>query len=179
MGERVQIKFDYNAGEDRLLLCISERKKHNSCIEYRFWLTRRFVNVFLRAIDKLITDELTADMLVAPEAIAAVKKFQHEAALSKADFSTSYGADAEKCTLFREKSLLVTKLKIKKKSNGKYVLALLNNENMGINLMANMDLIHSLQKMLLDSVGNAAWNQPVFQAADEKSEKHAPDGYVS
>ena len=74
-------------------------------------------------------------MQIAPEAIAAMKKFQHEAALSKADFSSSYGANAEKCSLFREKSLLVATLKIKKKSKGKYVLSLLNNKNLGIHLI--------------------------------------------
>jgi len=75
--------------------------------------------------------------------------------------------------------LCISELKIKKKSKGKYVLSLLNNENIGIHLIANMDLIHSLQKMLLDSASNAAWNRPVFQTADEKPEKFAPDGYLS
>jgi len=179
MAKRLQIKFEFNAVEDRLLLCISEKKTDNSCTEYRFWLTRRFVSLFMRAIDKLIGDELAADMQIAPETIDAMKKFQHEAALSGADFSTAYGTDAGNCTLFGNKTFLVTTLKIRKKSKGRYVFSLLNNENIGIHLTAGMDLIHSLQKMLLDSAANAAWNLPLVQAAGEESETQKPAGYVS
>ncbi len=179
MAERLQIKFEFNTIEDRLLLRISKRENYSSSVEYRFWLTRRFVNIAIKAIDKLIEDELAADMQVSPDAINAMKKFQHEAALSKADFSTSYGADAENCTLFGEKPLLVSTLKTQKKSKGKYVLSLLNNKNVGIHLTASMDLIHSLQKMLLDSANNAAWNLPFFQTTGEESKTIEKTGYIS
>jgi hypothetical protein len=169
MSEKLQIKFEFNTIEDRLLLRISNRKSHSSCVEYRFWLTRRFVNIFLRAIDKLIEDELAADMQVSPDTIDAMKKFQHEAALSNADFSSSYAEANDKCMVFGEKHLLVSTLKIKKKFKGEYVLSFLNNENIGMHLTTNMDLIHSLQKMLFDSVNNAAWNQPLFQTGEEET----------
>ena len=179
VAARLQIRFEFNAVEDRLLLCISKKERHNACVEYRFWLTRRFVNVFIRAIDKLIRDELAADMQITADAIDAMKKFQHEAALSKADFFTSYGADTENCKVFGGKSFLVAILKIKKKSKGRYVLSLLNNENIGIHLTAGMDLLHSLQKMLLDSAVNAGWNRSLFQATDEEPETSGPAGYIS
>jgi len=172
MAERLQIKFEFNKVEDRLLLRISEREKHNSCVEYRFWLTRRFVNIFIKAIDKLIGDELATDLQVSPDAIDAMKKFQHEAALSKADFSTLYGADDENCTVFGETPLLVSTLKIKKKSRGKFILSFLSNENKGLHLTASIDLIHSLQKMLFDSVKSAAWNLPLFQTVE--AEQNTP-----
>ena len=179
MSERFQINFEYIAIEDRLHLRMSEIEIHGGCLEYRFWLTRRFVNVFIRAIDKLIRDELAADMQITADAIDAMKKFQHEAALSKADFFTSYGADTENCKVFGGKSFLVAILKIKKKSKGRYVLSLLNNENIGIHLTAGMDLLHSLQKMLLDSAVNAGWNRSLFQATDEEPETSGPAGYLS
>ena len=179
MTEKLQIKFEFNTSEDRLLLRISDSKDHASCVEYRFWLTRRFVNIFIKAIDKLIEDELANDMQVSPDAIEAMKKFQHEAALSTADFSTSYAEDNDKCIVFGEKHLLVTTLKIKKKSKGEYVLSLLNNENVGIHLTTNMNLIHSLQKMLFDSANNAAWNQPLFQAGEVETETNEPARYSS
>ena len=71
-------------------------------------------------------------MQVSPDALEAMKKFQQEAALAKADFSTSYGADSENCTLMGEVPFLVSILKIKKKSKNKYVVSLLTNENAGI-----------------------------------------------
>jgi len=42
-----------------------------------------------------------------------------------------------------------------------------------------MDLMHSLQKMLVDSAHTAAWNKPLFQAEDEEPERIEPGGYIS
>jgi hypothetical protein len=164
----VQINIEYNSVEDRFLLRVSEKESHGGCVEYRAWLTRRFVSVFLKAIDKLIEDGVAGDMQISPDALEAMKKFQQEAALAKADFSTSYGADSENCTLMGEEPFLVSKLKIKKKSKNKYVLSLLTNENAGINITANTDLIHSLRKLLLTSAKNAGWNQPLDRATEEE-----------
>jgi hypothetical protein len=179
MVERLQIKFEFNASEDRLLLRISKKEGHTSCVEYRFWLTRRFVEIFIKAIDKLIEDELAKNMQISPDTINVMKKFQHEAALSQADFSTSYDADAENCTVFGDSPLLVTTLKINKMSKGKYVFSLHNDNNLGIRLTAGMDLIHSLQKMLLDSADNAKWNKPLFQTPEVERITMATSKYIS
>ena len=179
MAEQLQIKFEFNTGEDRLLLRIAEREKTDSCVEHRLWLTRRFVHLLIKTTEKIIEDELASNVLVSPDAMEAMKRFQHEAALSKADFSTSYNADPENCTLSGEKPVLVTTLKIRKISKGKYTLSLVNNENTGIHLTTGMDLVHSLQKMLLDSVRNAAWNEPLFRETREDPKTFDSAGYVS
>ena len=114
MAERLQINIEYNAVEDRLLMRVAEKDNHGGCIEYRCWLTRRFINVFITVIDKLIEDGLAADMQVSPDSLAAMKKFQRDAALAKADFSTSYEPDTEKCTTIGDDPLLVSTLKIKR-----------------------------------------------------------------
>ena len=167
MAERLQINLEYNTIEDRLLLRISEKENHGGCVEYRFWLTRRFVFVFIKATDKIIEDGLAGDMQVSPDALDAMKKFQQEAALAKADFSTSYGADPGNCTLIGEAPFLVSILKVKKKSKNKYVFSLLTSENAGINIAADINLIHSLRKMLFASVENAGWNQPLSQVTEK------------
>ena len=66
-----------------------------------------FVNIFIRAIGRLIEDDLTTDMYIFPDAVAAMKKFQHKAAIAKADFSTSYAADAGNCVSWRVRFLLL------------------------------------------------------------------------
>jgi len=164
----LQINLEYISIEDRLLLRISEKENHGGCVEYRFWLTRRFVNVFMKAIDKLVEDGVAGDMQVSPDALEAMKKFQQQAALAKADFSTSYGADSENCTLIGEVPFLVSVLKVKKESKNKYVLSLLTNENAGVNIAADINLIHSLRKMLFASVKNSGWDQPLSQVTEEE-----------
>jgi hypothetical protein len=93
-----------------------------------------------------------------------MRKFQQEAALAKADFTTSHATESENCAQIGKKPLLVSTLKIRKKAKDRYVFSLLTSENAGVHLTANMDLIHSLRKMLVDSARNAEWNQPVNQS---------------
>jgi len=174
MAEKLQIKIEFNRIEDRLLLLISEGTGL-ACTEYRLWLTRRFVGFFIKTVDKLVEEALAKDMLLSPEALEAMKKFQQEAALARADFSSSYDPDAGNCALMAEPPLLVSSLKIKKKETGMYVLSLLTPENAGVHLTASMDLIHSLRKILVDSVRNAGWTQPVLEAVSQ-AEKSTGQG---
>jgi hypothetical protein len=159
MAEKLQIKIEFNRIEDRLLLRISEGTGL-ACTEYRLWLTRRFVGFFIKAVDKLVEEALAKDMLLSPEALEAMKKFQQEAALARADFSCSYDLGAENCALMAEPP-------IKKKETAMYVLSFLTSENAGVHLTASMDLIHSLRKILVDSVRNAGWTQPVLEAVNQ------------
>ncbi|MBW2465942.1 MAG: hypothetical protein JRF02_01455 [Deltaproteobacteria bacterium] len=168
MLDRLQINIEYSNTEDRLLLRICGMESQGECVEYRFWLTRRFVSIFIQAIDKLISDCLAADMQVSPDALEAMKKFQQEAALAKADFSTPYGAFSEDCTLIGEAPFLAATLKIQKKSKDRFVLSLLTVDNEGINLAADLDIIHTLRKMIVASVDNAGWNQPVSGEAGKE-----------
>ena len=180
MPGRLQINFEYNSVEDRLLLRISsEEEKHGGCVEYRFWLTRRFVFVFIKAIDQIIEDGLAANMQVSPDALETMKKFQQEAALSEADFSTSYSADAENCTLIGEVPFLASVLKVKKKSKDSYLLAILTSENEGMNITAGIDLLHTLRNMLLGSVKNAGWHQPAPEMAEDEVKTGEPSMRVS
>jgi len=179
MSGRLQINFEYVVIEDRLHLRISEKESQGGCLEYRFWLTRRFVNIFIKAIDKLIEDELAGDMQVSPDVLEAMKKFQQEAALAKADFSTTYGADTESCTLIGKMPFLVSILKVKKMSKNKYVLSFLTSEKEGINIIANIDLIHSLRKMLFASVKRAGWNQPMSHITKDEAEITEPSMRIS
>ena len=179
MAEKLQIRLEFNPVEDRLLLRISVREGSKSCVEYRLWISRRFAYIFLQAIDKLIEDELAADMQVSSEAREAMKKFQKEAALAKADFSTSYGSNGADCKLFDEQPLLVVTLNITKKAKGKFTLSLLDKNNAGIHLTADLDLIHTLQKMLMDAVSNAGWNKPLFKVEESEPETLKPAGYIS
>jgi hypothetical protein len=161
MANRLQINFEFSSTEDRLMMRISE-KNADKCVEYRLWLTRRFVNIFLGAIEKLLEADLTADMQVPPESMDAMKKFRQDAALAKADFSTSYDGESTDCTLFGEKPILTTKLKVGKKSKGKYIISLFSEENTGVNLTASIDLVHAIRKTLIDAANRADWGKPLL-----------------
>lgn len=167
MLEKLQINIEYISIEDRLLLRFYGKDKQGDFAEYRFWLTRRFVSLFIKAIDKLIEDGLVADLQVSPDALEAMRKFQQEAALAKADFSTPYGALAENSTLVGDAPFLASTLKIQKKSKNSYVLSLLTASDEGINFAANLDIIYTFREMLTGSVTKAGWQQALMEGEGE------------
>ena len=172
--DQLQINFEYNNVEDRLLLRVCQKESQGGCVEYRFWLTRLFTDVFIKAIDKLIEDRLAGDIHISPDAIEAMKKFQQEAALAKADFATSYNVDSENCTIVGEDPFLASVLKVQKKSEKIYVFSLLTNENAGMNITVDIDLINTLRNMLHVSANNAGWNKPLSSMAEEKAKNIEP-----
>jgi hypothetical protein len=164
MPERLQIRIEFNAAEDRLLLRISERESNGTCAEYRCWLTRRYANICIRAIERIIDDELANDMQISPDAVEPMRKFQQEAALSKADFFTSFDTGAGDGSRTWQKPLLCSALKVCKKGKGVYVLSFLGSDNGGLHLRTGIELMYTLQKMLLISAAKAAWNEPFLRA---------------
>ena len=177
--EQLQINFEYNSVENRLLLHVCEKESHGGCIEYRFWLTRLFTDLIIKAIDKLIEDSLASDIHISPDAIEVMKKFQQEAALAKADFTISYDVDSENCTIIGEEPFLASILKVQKKSKNTYVFSLLANENAGMNITADIDLIHTLRNMLLVSVDNAGWNKLLSIMTEEAVKNIEPSMCIS
>jgi hypothetical protein len=179
MTERLQLKFEFNPVEDRLLLRLAEKEGNSGRVEYRFWFTRRFVALFIKAIDRIIENELAADMQVSPDALDAMKKFQKEAALSKADFSASFGEGVNSCKVFEQRPFLVTTLKIKKNTGKKYVLSLLDDNKIGIHLTAGIDMMLTVQKMVADSARRAEWHMGLAEIAVETPGVAGSQGYVS
>ena len=77
-----------------------------------------------------------------------------------------------------ESPLLVVTLRTHKKSKGKYVLSLLDNENKGLHLATGMDLFCLLQKMLFDFVKNAEWDLPLIQSGEKEQKSTGSSGYL-
>jgi hypothetical protein len=171
MSGRLQINFEFSSTEDRLMMRISEQVT-DRCVEYRLWLTRRFVIIFLQAIEKLFDDDLSSDLQLSPESVDVMKKFRQDAALAKADFSTSYNGDTTACKVVGEKPLLITKLKVGKKSKGNYIISLLADDNTGVNLTTNIDLVHAIRKMIIGAINRADWEHPLT-IENENKEIHA------
>jgi hypothetical protein len=156
MMEKVQIKIEYSSIEDRLLLRIAEGKGPD-CVEYRLWLTRRFVGNFILAIDGFIGDLLAGDMYLTPGTLEVMKKFQQEAALAKVNFAASFDGENSCCKLVGEPPLLASTFKIKRKAKDSFAFSFLTDNNAGLHLTAGITVVHALQKMFVDSARKAGW----------------------
>lgn len=151
-----QLNMAYNPVEDRLLLKISSGRDE-TLTEYRIWLTRRFVHILWNALEKVLDKDPSLYERVSPDNINAVKEFQEQAAISRADFKTPYQAKTAATPLGPE-PILVSRLQVRKASSGGHVLSLQTAEGRSINLALQVQLIHSIRKLLADAVAKTGWN---------------------
>ncbi len=155
MSGATQINVTYNPGEDRLLMRMNAPGPDGS-VEYRMWLTRRFLQLMWQGLDKSMEAESAADPTVQPSVREAVQQFKEEAALSEADFSTPY-EKAPATTPLGPDPFLITKMQIKKGEGDKRVLIMSGENGQGVTLAMAEPMLHSVRKLLADAAGKAGW----------------------
>jgi hypothetical protein len=153
-----QIKIDFSAEEDRLLLAISTAPAGDqSGQEMLLWLTRRGVKLLWPALIKLAGSAPDIAVQNHPEARKAMLDMRHQAAVQKADFSKPY-EQAERERPLGERPLLVTRMQYRALESGKYLLALLPQTGQGVNLTMDEKLLHSFCRLLQGAVAKAQWD---------------------
>jgi hypothetical protein len=157
-GPLKQLNITFSPVEDRLMLRMTTGAP-DALVEYRIWLTRRFVRVFWNTLEKVLETLASRDTRIAPDSRDAVMQFQQEAALSRANFSTPYGAENAKTPL-GETPLLVSKIQVRKGPKGQPVLTMQTQKGQGVNMALNPHLVHSLRKLLADAVKKVEWDLP-------------------
>ena len=151
-----QLNISFDPLEDRLLLRMTSGTK-DALTEYRLWLTRRLVKLLWPVLNKMLETDTTLLSRVSGDNRKAVLEFQQEAALSKADFATPYTKE-EKQTPLGPKPLLVSRIQAGKGQDGRQILSLKTADNQGINISLTPHTIHSIKKLLVNSIKKAGWD---------------------
>ena len=153
-----QITMSHSTEEDRLLLRISTLDK----AEFRFWLTRRFVNILWPALMKVLEKENPAARKnLMPEAKKAVVAMEHQDAVAAADFSRSHdegNKDLTPGTGDNRGPLLVIGGSVSPDKSGATGLILKTNNNAEIKVSLNKALLHALCKLLIEVTMKAGWD---------------------
>ncbi len=150
-----QLQAAYAPIQDRVLLRINTSGK----MEFRFWLTRRFVQHLWPALQSALElqPQLTA---VDTQARAAVLEFMHQNATAKADFNAPFEATTETITPLGQEPILAAQARIELVAeNDQLRLFTLHPEKgQGIEVAMDMQLMHAFCKLLADAVIAADWN---------------------
>ena len=153
-----QITMSHSTEEDRLLLRISTFDK----AEFRFWLTRRFVNILWPALMKVLEKENPAARKnLMPEAKKAVVAMEHQDAIVVADFSRSHdegNKDLTPGTGDNRGPLLVIGGSVSPDKSGATGLILKTNNNAEIKASLNKELLHALCRLLIGTTMKAGWD---------------------
>jgi len=148
-----QIRIDYHPEQDRLLLRVST----DDGAELRFWLTRRYVKGLWPALMKMAEVIGAARTQPDPTVRKALMEFEHEKAVSQADFATPYKSAAGNLPLGAE-PLVVTRLRAQPDGRGNAVIAMHPPQGQGMDLAMDAMLLHSFTRLLQGAVGKTDWD---------------------
>jgi hypothetical protein len=148
-----QLKIEFVAEQDRLML----RLATNTGSEVLMWLTRRCVKRLWPVLVGMA--QATPEIAVQPnpEARKALLGFQHEKAISQANFSTPYQELPRERPLGTD-PLLVTRIQPRRDPQGRQVLGLLPHEGQGVHITLDDNLLHGLMKLIQGAVKRAEWD---------------------
>ena len=147
-----QIQIRYAPIEDRIVL----RLNTADASEFRFWITRRYANLLAPALMRLLRS--AEDVLEHREEQVqeAVMSFQHEEAISKANFAQTFQSQPRQMPLGAA-PVLLSKLTIKQTPDGNPMLCMYPEQGQGIDLALQRPLLHSISKLLADALQEASW----------------------
>lgn len=151
-----QIKIEFKPEHDRLLMSVSTRDNK----ELLFWLTRRCVKLLWPAFVKLAGSSPRVVAAPGDEARAAVLGFEHERAVSAADFSKPYEATQRERPLGPD-PVLVARFQTRLNSSGGHVVSLAPLNGPGIDLSLDDKLLHSLMRLVQQAVARADWDMQI------------------
>ena len=149
-----QVKIDFEAEQDRLLMLIAASEK----VEVRMWLTRRFVKLLWPLLVKLAEEASPRIRTQAnPEARKALLGIEHEQAVSKANFALPYD-DSTRATPLGADPLLLARIQTGHDPNGHPVIAMHPAEGQGVTLTLDPVLLHSVCRLLQAAVKKSDWD---------------------
>jgi hypothetical protein len=148
-----QIKIEFDAEQDRLRMRVSTVTGQEALL----WLTRRCV---LRLWPLLVGGAEASPQVVTraadPEVKKALLEFQHEKAISQAQFGKQY-EEVPRTRPLGDEPLLIAKLQRRTDQAGRVILGLLPNDGQGIFLTLDEQLLHGFIKLMQQAVERADW----------------------
>ena len=146
------MQLSYVSEEDRILLRINTRARQ----EFRFWVTRRYVEVLWNTITKVVEQREEKETKVRDELKKAAQiQDKHDKTVEKSDFQTQY-QESTYLPLGEEPALLFS-AGIKPDAEGRAMLSMHPRNGQGIELALNDQIVHSLCKLLADTAEKANW----------------------
>ena len=158
MSQLHQMQFTYVPVEDRILFRMNTKTRQ----EFRFWMTRRYVQILWNTILKVLKDRASPpaaempDDKPLPEPMKEAKiQVEHEQIVGNSDFKTEY-QESSYLPLGESPTLLFS-VGIKPGPNNLALLVLNPQKGQGVEMALNDQIVHSLCKLLSETAAKADW----------------------
>jgi hypothetical protein len=157
-----QINLKYEAEQDRLLL----RIRVGVVEEVRLWLTRRYVAKLWPALIQVLAKSPRVSTQASPEARQAVMAFQHQDAVSRADFRHDYEEGKPQAAL-GEAPLLVSGSRLELADPRQPVISFQTVHGKRVTINLNVETLHSFCRLVQQAGRAADWGLALEFAGDE------------
>ena len=148
-----QIQMSFSPTEDRILL----RMNTMDSTSFQFWLTRRYVKLLWPVLLTMLTKDEQITSQQSDQAKQEVLSFQHQEAAQNMDYSKEYQAETQQQPLGTE-AILLGKIAANQREDGTQILSMHPENGQGIELALNQILLHSICKLLQDTVAKTDWD---------------------
>lgn len=159
MSQINQIQISFNPTEDRLLL----RMNTSDSTGFQFWLTRRYVKLLWPILLSMLERNEQVSAQQTEQAKKEVLSFQHQEAARKMDYTQQYKEEPGHQPLGTE-PVLLSRISVKNLADGQQMLCIHPEDGQGIELILDQTLLHSICKLLQDTVAKAEWDMDLSQS---------------
>ena len=146
-----QINATYDALEDRIRLLVSTTHDH----EFRFWVTRRYMNILWQALGRITSHFAAQQAPTNPLLQSALADFSAAKAVNNADLKTPYAGGTE--FPLGESPVLLSRITVGNAAHNQQLLRLQPAQGQGIDLTLNDELTHVLSNILRQAAAVAEW----------------------
>lgn len=123
--------------------------------QFRVWLTRRYIQLLLRALRAHLDVDPDVTAQATPDAKQAVQSFKQEQAMQGANFKQAFNEEAEQLPL-GDAVVLAYRLNYRVQKDILH-LGIEPKQGQGINLAINRDINRSMSKLIEAAVKKAEW----------------------
>lgn len=152
-----QMQMLFVPEEDRVLFRVNATDGK----QFRLWLTRRYVQLMLQALQRHNDSDPDVTTLTSPEAKKAVQSFKQEQATQQANFEQAFREEAQELPL-GDSAILAFRLNYRLERDILH-LGLEPKQGQGINLAINRDINASITKLIHAAATQADWRLELAQ----------------
>lgn len=160
-----QIQMKFVPKQDRILFRINTTDSE----EFLFWLTRRYVKLLWKILVELLSKNEQIATQQSDLAKKEILSFQQQEATQNMDFSKEYQEQEIAHQPLGSEPILLEKITVKNSEDGSQTLCMHPDAGQGIDLALNQTLLHSICKLIQESVTQAEWDMDLGPAVNTES----------
>lgn len=146
-----QMQMLFVPEEDRVLFRVNSADGK----QFRLWLTRRYIQLMLQALQIHMESDPDVSAQVSREAKEAIQSFKQEKATQQANFEQTFREEAEQLPL-GDTAVLAFRLNYRVEKEILH-LGIEPKEGQGINLAINRDINASITRLIQTAAAQAEW----------------------